>query len=410
MDLQNLEATYLQLICHLEASGYSTSNIARIRRLIQRILRQAKLKGWKSYTDIYLAYQKNGASPSYLREKRTQIGTIEQFETFGRYPGNRQRTGICRITTYDMLPDEFKALIDHYCEAEKCRGKKQTTIYTESHNAGSFLFALYEKGYCSLSDITEKAVLDFFIDDNGSVCRSCSYKKNIAAVFKAGIIHFQQDTCAKILSYLPALREKRKNVQYLTDHEVDKLKAVLTKDHQSLSLRDKAISLLALQTGLRGCDIASLTLSSIDWTNDLIYIKQQKTEAPLEMPLTAIVGNAIYDYILQERPKSNIPEIFLAQSIPYTRMRSKSIGNVSKRIMWAASIRTADGDRKGFHIFRHYMATRLLGNKIPQPVISRIMGHTSPDSLNTYLSADFLHLKECALSIAHFPVRKEVLS
>jgi integrase len=409
MDLQKLEATYLQLITHLEANGYSAISTARIRRLIKRILRQAKLKGWKSYTDIYLTYETGGASPSYLREKRTQIGTIEQFETFGRYPGNRRRTCICRKSTYDLLPDEFKAVIDHYCEAERHKGKREATIYTESHNAASFLLALYQKGFGSFSDITEKAVLDFFLDDHGSVCRSCSYKKNIAAVFKAGAEHFPQDTCAKILSYLPALREKRKNIQYLTKEEVTRMKVVLTSNYPALTLRDKAIGLLALQTGLRSCDIAGLTLASIDWKNDRIYIKQQKTEVPLELPLTAIVGNAIYDYVMRERPQKNIPEIFLAQSIPYTRMGSKSLNGIANKIMAEASIRTTAGDRKGFHVFRHYMATTLLGNETPQPVISRILGHTSPASLNTYLSADFLHLKECALSIECFPLGKEVL-
>jgi len=77
--------------------------------------------------------------------------------------------------------------------------------------------------------------------------------------------------------------------------------------------------------------------------------------------------------------------------------------------MSVAKIREMAGDRKGFHIFRHHMATALLENGISQPIISRILGHTSPASLDTYLSADFPHLKECALSIERFPLRKEVL-
>ncbi|WP_413357089.1 tyrosine-type recombinase/integrase [Robertmurraya sp. 2P01SA] len=89
-------------------------------------------------------------------------------------------------------------------------------------------------------------------------------------------------------------------------------------------------------------------------------------------------------------------------------MNSRSIGNVSGRIMKVAGIRQKKGDRKGFHIFRHHLATALLGNGIPQPVISRTLGHTSPDSLEAYLSADFLHLKECSISIEQFPVSKEV--
>ena len=91
-------------------------------------------------------------------------------------------------------------------------------------------------------------------------------------------------------------------------------------------------------------------------------------------------------------------------------MKSRSIGNVAIRIMKAAGIRLSKGDRKGFHIFRHHLATALLGNGVPQPVISRTLGHTSPDSLEAYLSADFLHLKECSINIERFPVSKEVFS
>lgn len=45
-----------------------------------------------------------------------------------------------------MLSDEFKTVIDYYCAAEKKRGKKGTTIYGESSNASTFLYALQEKG------------------------------------------------------------------------------------------------------------------------------------------------------------------------------------------------------------------------------------------------------------------------
>jgi hypothetical protein len=76
--------------------------------------------------------------------------------------------------------------------------------------------------------------------------------------------------------------------------------------------------------------------------------------------------------------------------------------------MKTANIRQNDGDRKGFHIFRHRLLTGLLANDVAQPVISSIAGHTSPKSLESYLSADFKHLKECAISVDSYPVSSEV--
>ncbi len=211
MDVQNLQNKYPQLITYLESNGYSGLYIARFNREIQRILHQAKLKGWKSYTDVYLACVEISKSSSYLREKRTIIGAIEKFEILSLYPNRCQRHQILRESNYDLLSTEFKSVIDHYCDSEKGKGKKDTTLYTESHNATTFLLALHQKGLDSLTKITESAVLEIFFQ-NGRLCRSCSYKKNVAAVFKACIPFFPKDTCTKVLSYLPALREKRKNI------------------------------------------------------------------------------------------------------------------------------------------------------------------------------------------------------
>ena len=308
-----------------------------------------------------------------------------------------------------MLLPEFKSLIDYYCEAEKKRGKKITTIYTESHNASTFFLSVQQKGIDSLVKITEEAVLSIFMSPDGTRLRSCSYKKNIAAVLKACIPYYPE-TCHRILAFLPALRETRKNIQYLTSEEIQKIKEALANGENSLTLRDKAIGMLALYTGLRGCDIAGLTLDAIDWDRDLIHITQQKTEFPLELPLTAVVGNAIYDYLTSERPHTESRHLFVSQNKPCDRLKSRSIGNVAVRIMKVAGIRQSKGDRKGFHIFRHHLATALLGNGVPQPVISRTLGHTSPNSLEAYLSADFPHLKECSISIERFPVLEGVFS
>ena len=203
-------------------------------------------------------------------------------------------------------------------------------------------------------------------------------------------------------------RGRRKNIQYLTPDEYAKVKDVLMGSNSKLSFRNKAMGLLAIFTGLRGCDIAGLKLNAIDWDNDIICIKQQKTKVPLTLPLSAIVGNAIYDYIELERPNTDCEYIFISKKRQLGRI--KRLGNVAASIMKAANIRQNKGDRKGTHIFRHHLSTRLLENGIPRPVISSITGQTSPKSLDTYLSTDFVHLKECAISIDNFPVAREVFS
>jgi len=409
MDVQNLGDNYPNLIFYMENNGYSKTYVDRFKRKITKILMLADSEDWSCYTDVYLEYTKTSQSPDYLREKRTIIGAIEQFDVHSRFPDGRSRHELFKRGAYPLLSLEFKSVIDYYCEAEKKRGKKVTTIYAESHNTSTFFLSLQQKGIDSLVKITEEAVLSIFMSPDETLLRSCSYKKNITAVLKACIPYYPE-ACHRILAILPALRETRKNIQYLTSEELHKVKEALANGENLLTRCDKAIGMLALYTGLRGCDIAGMTVDSIDWDRDLIYIIQQKTEFPLELPLTAVVGNAIYDYLTSERPHTESRYLFITQNKPYDRLKSRSIGNVAVRIMIAAGIRQSKGDRKGFHIFRHHLATALLGNGVPQPVISRVLGHTSPDSLEAYLSADFLHLKECSINIEHFPVSEEVFS
>ena len=54
------------------------------------------------------------------------------------------------------------------------------------------------------------------------------------------------------------------------------------------------------------------------------------------------------------------------------------------------------------------MATSLLANEVAIPVISSILGHTSPESVNPYVDADIEHLRECALDISGYPIAEEV--
>lgn len=411
MNTQNLRDNYPKLIDYMEGAGYSATYIIKVRREINHILSEADSRGWASYTDIYQEYMNKSTSKNYLRNKLNCLGIIERFDNRSQYPDGRQRQQIIKRGLYHLLLPEFKAVVDCYRASESKRNKKATTIVCEASHGASFLYALQQKGIKTLGAITEAAVLSVFIGEDDIIRRSYSYKKDIAAILKACIR--EKPDCpefARILAYLPELREHRKNIQYLKPEETLQIKKALTDEDSLLSLRDRAVGSLVLYTGLRCCDIAGLMVNDIDWEKETICIRQQKTDAPLELPLSVIVGNAIYNYIVSERPEIECKFIFISENRPYGRLLSGSIGNISNKIMKVANIRQNAGDRRGFHIFRHRVATELLGSGVPQPVISRVLGHTSPDSLETYLSADFKHLKECALSIEWFPIQEGVFS
>ena len=58
----------------------------------------------------------------------------------------------------------------------------------------------------------------------------------------------------------------------------------------SVSARDAAITLLALSTGLRACDIVGLRMGDVDWRGHTIGIVQQKTGNPLTLAITGLAA------------------------------------------------------------------------------------------------------------------------
>ena len=219
MDLQNLKEHHEELLSFMENNGYCSTYIRRFRDEINHILADAGSHHWQSYQDIYLEYLKVPHSKDYLRNKRTIIGAPEQFDRFGRFPDGRHRHTLFERGSYHLLEPEFQELIDFYRLHEKQRGKKESTIRGESLNTASFLYRMQEQGARSLDEVTEDAVLSFFVSEDGLLQKGCSHKKNISAVFKAGL-KWKESQCRRILGFLPMLRETRKNIQYLTQDEV----------------------------------------------------------------------------------------------------------------------------------------------------------------------------------------------
>jgi integrase len=403
MDLQNLKNNYPLLLSYMEAKHYGRQYIRFIEKEINWILDKSENYGWKTYDDVYQTYAEKWKNKHTLANRTRGLLVIKRFDLESQMPDGRKHYH--KPSNYDYLSEEFKLFIDAFRNAIK--GKTNKSYYKSmEYSACSFLLRLQKKGINTLDSITEESIFNLFAEDD-KINGSYGFKYYVKTVFKINAPFYHSDTCLKIISYLPSFQRRKKNVQYLTKDEIKQVRSVLDND-TSLSLQDKAIGLLAYYTGLRSCDIAALSLDEIDWERDLIHIGQQKTGVPLTLPLRATVGNALFDYIAKERPEVTENIIFLTVNAPYRRLHTSNLNAICATIMKKAGIRNNAGDRRGFHLFRHHLATSLLENGIQQPVISSTLGHQSPDSLNSYLSSDFSHLKECALSIDCFPVGKKV--
>jgi integrase len=165
----------------------------------------------------------------------------------------------------------------------------------------------------------------------------------------------------------------------------------------TVSARDAAITLLALTTGLRACDIVGLRLANIDWRGQSLGIVQQKTNNPLRVPLTTLVVAKLADYVLGERPTSGDDHVFLRSVAPHVRLCDHaSIHRVITEVFGKAGLTNV---RAGTQFLRHNAASRMLRAQVPLPTISAVLGHADPESTNQYMSVDQDRLLQCVLEV-----------
>jgi integrase len=410
MDIKKLKKTHPQLLDYMKAKGFGRGAIGGVSVMLRRLFdHEGK---YTSYNDFYKKFiSREGLEGNIKRlcYYRTSVRTIQGFDEFDHFP-NRLKFAPTeyRETSYGHLNLYFKGVVDNYKQVASKTIKQPNTIRVEANAASSFLFHMQQKGAIDLCGITESMILSFFYDGCKQL-RGCSYRTKINTALKATIGTDYYVECARIMQDIPPLRNGRKNFATLKDDEIRIIKENLQEGARNdLSLRDIAVVSMVMYTALRGTDIAQMRIDNIDWKRDLIILTQSKTQQPIVLPLRAVVGNPMVDYLAKERPSNlEIKNIFTNAHDPQNPMNSSTIGGIVRRFFEKLGIR-CDGEENGIRLFRRYLASKILENGVQPRIISEILGHLSPESLNPYIDTDIKHLRECGLSIEKYPVGKEV--
>jgi site-specific recombinase XerD len=162
--------------------------------------------------------------------------------------------------------------------------------------------------------------------------------------------------------------------------------------------RDYAILLLAARLGLRVSDIRTLTFDNIDWVSNQIRFEQCKTERDLALPLSEEIGWAIIEYIKNARPKTECKCVFVRHRPPYEAFgTNNNFAYMIGKYFTRAGIIVPHNKHHGMHSLRHSLASNLLADGTPMPVISEILGHADTTTTSGYMKIDVSQLRCCAL-------------
>ncbi len=181
--------------------------------------------------------------------------------------------------------------------------------------------------------------------------------------------------------------------RYLAPEEVQKVLDTIDRS-TPLGRRDYAVLLLLARLGLRASEVTSLCLQDIDWQSGLLTIRG-KGRQRAQMPLPSEVGAAICDYLQHSRPRSESRRVFLREWAPHIGFASAASVTMIARI--ALERAKVDTPRKGAHVFRHTLATRLLRSGASLTQIGQLLRHRSQDSTRIYAKVDIEALRSLSM-------------
>jgi site-specific recombinase XerD len=166
--------------------------------------------------------------------------------------------------------------------------------------------------------------------------------------------------------------------------------------------RDYAILLLASKLGMRAGDICRLSYENLKWASNEIELLQEKTLEKNKLPLLPDIGSAIIDYLKYGRPVTESNTIFVRHVCPITPLTPPTLHSIVHHYLRLAEINIPDGKKHGPHALRHSLASALLEENIPLPIISEVLGHKTTNSTSIYLKIDVNYLRRCALDVHEF--------
>ena len=215
---------------------------------------------------------------------------------------------------------------------------------------------------------------------------------HLASNFRPFLRFLGRDDLVEALALTRPRREHR-IIETLADGQVDDVASACAGG--GVAPMDAAITLLALTTGMRACDIIALRVSDLDFRTSSISFVQRKTGNPVTVPMCAALAEALGRYLLEGRPDTDAPNVFVRQKAPHAPLTDHSaVYEATRRALSSAGV-----DGGGSLMLRHSAASRMVSAGVGLPVVSAVLGHSEPDSTNTYIETDQEGMRSCVLPL-----------
>jgi integrase/recombinase XerD len=242
------------------------------------------------------------------------------------------------------------------------------------------------------------AFLDYLETERNNTTRSRNARlAAIRSFFRFAALYAPEHSAViqRVLA-IPQKRFDRKIVEFLTPEETDALLGA-TDPTTWIGRRDRALMLLAEQTGLRVSELTHLKRQDVELEGPVAHVRcLGKGRKQRTTPLRRETVTLLRAWLKEQAGDPSDP------LFPSQRGGMMSRDAVEKRIKKYAALACSTCPSLGKkrispHVLRHTRAVRMMEAGNDSAVIALWLGHESPETTHIYLAAD-LSAKERALA------------
>jgi site-specific recombinase XerD len=384
----------------LSEKGYAAVNVHRRVPLLRQFAEFSWNRGartWKELPDHigpfvaqWSADRGKERSADRVRQIGNEIrGPVEQLVSLlvPSFVG-RGRSRVTSEPFVEEAPGFFAYLVEE-------RGLRQATILHYGHFLRVFEAYLNRVGVRRLEELSP-AVLSAFVTEE-SRRRGKTSMTGMCSTVRVFLryIHRERLIGRDLSQAMEGPRKYRlSNVpRSITWDEVRRMLESVDR-RCAVGKRDYAILLLLVTYGLRAREVSALALDDIDWERERLLVPERKAGHCTAYPLSAVVGEALLEYLKHARPQTKQRQIFFRVLAPWRPMNWQAISNRATHYLRKAGVRVR---RPGSHTLRHTCVQRLIDAEFPLKTIGDYVGHRSPSSTEIYTKVAIESLREVAL-------------
>jgi len=275
------------------------------------------------------------------------------------------------------------------------RGLRESSVSHYLHYLTRFSDYLKRVGVASLGELSPALLASFVIDSAPTLGRTS--RRDLCGSLRVLLrFCYRERIMPKDLSGAVGMPQSYRLADVPRSITWDEVRRMLEQVDRRTACgrRDYAILLLLVAYGLRGHEIAKLTLDDIDWEHERLGIPERKAGNSTAYPLAGVVAEALIDYLKQGRPETADRHVFFRMPAPRAPITS---GAVSSRVAVYLQKAGIQVHRPGAHPLRHTCVQRLIDAEFPLKTIGDYVGHRSSRSTQTYTKVALASLREVAM-------------